>query len=214
MRVLIAIPTFENITPDTFKSVYDMDKGGHECLFEFVRGYDCAAARNKIAEKALELGADFLMMVDGDVTVPKDALLNLLSHDADCVSGYYLRRGKDNEPSGRTCAYKLLDDAGKPHFNYTVESAYMKDELAEIRCRGEHFVEIHGCGMGCILVRTSVFNRVKYPWFKWVNYENGPRNVLTEDLYFCEELRKAGIPRYVDTRVACGHLFRRIEEAI
>lgn len=213
MRVLIAIPTFENIAPDTFKSVYDMDKGEHECLFEFVRGHDCAAARNKIADKVLELGADWLFMVDGDVTLPKDALLNLLSHDVDCVSGYYLRREEDNTPSDLTIAYKLLDENGNEHFNYTLESAYTKDELADMRHRGDYLVEVHGFGMGCTLARAYLFGRVKYPWFKWVNYANEKRDVLTEDFYFCEELRKAGIPRYVDTRVACGHMFRRIEEA-
>lgn len=211
MRVLIAVPTFENISPDTFKSVYDMDKPC-ECMFEFVRGHDCAAARNRIADMALELGADRLMMVDGDVTVPRDALLNLLSHDVDCVSGFYLRRGEDNTPSDRTCAYKLLDEHGKAHFNYTVESAYVKGELSELRGRGDYLVEVHGFGMGCVLVKTGVFDRVKRPWFKWVNYANG--DVLTEDFYFCEELRMAGIPRHVDTRVACGHMFRKVEEAI
>ena len=54
-KVLIAVPTFENITPDTFKALWDMDKGEHEVLFEFIRGHDCATARNKIVDKALEL---------------------------------------------------------------------------------------------------------------------------------------------------------------
>ena len=212
MRVLIAVPTYENISPDTFKSIYDMDKGGHECMFEFVRGHDCAAARNRIAAMSLKLGVDRLMMVDGDVTVPKDALLNLLSHDVDCVSGFYLRRNEDNEPSDCTCAYKLLDERGKPHFNYTVDSAYVKGELAGMRGRGDFLVEAHGFGMGCVLVKTGVFSLFKRPWFKWVNYSNG--DVLTEDLYFCEKLREVGVPRYVDTRVACGHMFRKVEEAI
>ena len=83
-----------------------------------------------------------------------------------------------------------------------------------MRERGEHLVEIHGGGMGCVLVRTDVFRRVAYPWFDWVNYRDERRNMLSEDLYFCEELRKKDIPRHVDTRVACGHLFRRIEEAV
>ena len=32
-KVLIAVPTFENITPDTYKALWDMDKGEHEVLF-------------------------------------------------------------------------------------------------------------------------------------------------------------------------------------
>ena len=50
MKILIAVPTFETIYPDTYKSIFDLDKGDHEVLFEFVRGYDCATARNSIAQ--------------------------------------------------------------------------------------------------------------------------------------------------------------------
>lgn len=213
-RVLIAIPTFESITPDTFKAIWDMDRGGHEVSFEFVRGYDCATARNRIAQMALDGGYDHLLMVDNDVTPPSDALVNLLSHGVDCVSGFYLHRNADNRPGDRTCVCRLLDAKGKAYFNYPLESEYTVGELADMRERGEHLVEIHGGGMGCVLVRTDVFRRVAYPWFDWVNYRDERRNMLSEDLYFCEELRKKGIPRHVDTRVACGHLFRRIEEAV
>ena len=212
-RVLIAIPTFESILPDTFKALWDMDRPC-ECDFDFVRGYDCATARNRIAQKALDGGYGHVMMVDSDVTPPKDALANLLSHDVDCVSGFYLHRNAANEPSDRACVCKLHDAKGKEYFNYPIESEYTVSELADMRERGEHLVEIHGGGMGCVLVKTDVFRRVRYPWFDWVNYRDDRRGMLSEDLYFCEELRKKGIPRHVDTRVACGHLFRKIEEAI
>ena len=213
-KILIAVPTFENITPDTFKAVWDMEKGGNEVDFEFVRGYDCATARNRIAQMAIDGGYDYLMMVDNDVTPPKDALVNLLEHDAECVSGYYLHRNADNMPSDRTCVCKLNDDSGIPYFNYPLESEYTKSELANMRERGEHLVEIHGGGMGCVLIKTSVFSQVRYPWFDWVNYSDDNRGMLSEDLYFCEKIRKRKIKRYVDTRVACGHLFRRIEGAL
>ena len=78
MKILIAVPTFENIMPDTFKSIYDLDTTGHEVMFEFVRGYDCATARNHIAQMALDKGVDYVLMVDNDVVLPKDALQNLL----------------------------------------------------------------------------------------------------------------------------------------
>ena len=212
-RVLIAVPTFESIAPDTYKAIWDMDKPC-ECGWDFVRGYDCASARNNIVQKALDGGWTHVMMVDSDVTPPRDALSNLLSHGVECVSGFYLHRGHDNMPSDRTCACKLRDAKGKAYFNYPLESEYTVGELAEMRGRGEHLVEIHGGGMGCVLIVTDVFRAVKYPWFDWVNYKDTGRSMLSEDLYFCEELRKKGIPRHVDTRVACGHLFRKIEEAI
>ena len=59
MKILVAVPTFETIYPDTYKSIWDMDKCGHEVLFEFVRGYDCGTARNHIAQKAIQHGLCF-----------------------------------------------------------------------------------------------------------------------------------------------------------
>lgn len=211
MRILVAIPTFENITPDTFKSCWDLDKGEHDVFFEFVRGYDCATARNRIAQLALDGSYDSVLMVDNDVTLPTDALTNLVSHDVDVVSGYYLHRNADNRPSDRTCVCKLKDADGNSFFNYPLESEYSIEELREFRDSGRNLIEIHGGGMGCILVKTHVFERLRYPWFDWVNYSDKHRGMLSEDLFFCEKLRKAGISRYVDTRVSCGHLFRRIE---
>ena len=214
MKVLVAVPTFENITPDTFKAIWDMDKGGHEVMFDFVRGYDCATARNNIAQRAMDVGSDYLMMVDNDVTPPQNALVDLLSHGVDCVGGFYLHRKPDNTPSDNTCVCRLLDKSGRAYFNYPLESEYTKQELAEMRGRGEYLVEIHGGGMGCILIKTDVFRRLRYPWFDWVNYADDRHGILSEDLYFCEGLRRKGIPRYIDTRVGCGHLFRRFEGAI
>lgn len=212
-RVLVAVPTFESVSPDTFKALWDMDKGGHECAFEFVRGYDCATARNRIAKLAIDGGYDFALMVDSDVVPPRDALVNLMSHGVGFVSGYYLHRNADNRPTERTCACKLEDESGEAYYNYPAESEYTCDELREMRDGGRHLVEIHGGGMGCALVARSVFERLSYPWFDWVNYSGKGRGMLSEDLYFCEKMRKARIPRYVDTRVACGHLFRRVERA-
>lgn len=212
-KILIAVPTFESITPDTFKALWDMDKAGHECDFDFVRGYDCATARNRIAQKTLEGGYDAVLMVDNDVTPPGDALANLYSHGVSCVSGFYLHRDSHNQPSDRTCACKLFDDKGELYYHYPAESEYTSGELAKQRDLGVNLLEIHGGGMGCILVKASVFTHISYPWFDWVNYKDDNRGMLSEDLYFCEKLRKSGITRYLDTRVACGHLFRRIEEA-
>ena len=67
MRILIAVPTFENIYPDTFKSIYDLNTSGHDVIFEFVRGYDCATARNRIAQTAIDTNTDYVLMVDNDV---------------------------------------------------------------------------------------------------------------------------------------------------
>ena len=211
MKILIAVPTFENIYPDTFKSIYDLDTSGHDVSFEYVRGYDCATARNRIAQIALDKKTDNVLMVDNDVVLPKDALLNLLETPVDVCLGYYAHRDSDNRYRGRSCVCKLYDENGNKYFNYPLESEYTADELKELKDSGQFRVQIHGGGMGCAFIKTDVFNRIKYPWYDWVNYANEHRGMLSEDLYFCEGCRKIGIPIYTDTRVNCGHILRHIQ---
>ena len=201
MRILIAVPTYENIMPDTFKSIYDLDKGGHECIFDFVRGYDCARARNIIAQKAKDLKTDFVLMIDNDMIIPKDALINMLEDDSDICLGYAARRNTENEYTGQMNLYKLGEYNYSRHFSY--------QDIQKLKAEGKTKFQVHGGGMACVLIRTSMFGRLPFPWFLWENYKTGA--CLSEDLYFCEQCRKAKIPVYADTRVSCGHLFRRFQ---
>lgn len=212
MKILIAVPTFENIYPDTFKSIYDLDVSGHDVAFEFVRGYDCATARNRIARIALDRGFDYVLMVDNDVVLPKDALVNLLDDPKDVCLGIYAHRDTDNIYRGRTCVCKLLTENGTRYKNYPLESEYTSEEIDALKAKGEYKVRIHGGGMGCAFIKTDVFERTKYPWYDWANYKDG--GMLSEDLYFCENCRKNSIPIYTDTRVKCGHLLRHIQHCI
>ena len=211
MKILIAVPTFENIYPDTFKSIYDLDTSGHEASFEFVRGYDCATARNRIAQMSMDMAVDYVLMVDNDVVLPKDALQNLLEEPKDVCLGYYAHRDSDNIYRGRTCVCKLHMEDGKLYFNYPLESEYTAAELASLKDKGEYKVQIHGGGMGCALIKTDMFRRIKYPWYDWVNYKS--RGMLSEDLYFCEQCKAKGIPIFTDTRVNCGHMLRHVQFA-
>ena len=210
MRILISVPTFENIMPDTFKSIYDMDKCGHEVLFEFVRGYDVATARNRIVQKALDLNAAYVLMVDNDVVLPRETLQWMLEDVKDICLGYYPHRGNDNQYNGRSCLCKLYDEKGTKYFNYPLESEYTDKELLAMIANGNTKIVIHGGGMGCAFINVDLFRRISYPWYDWVNYPGKNRGMLSEDLYFCEQCRKAKIPIYADVRVSCGHMLRQV----
>lgn len=189
MKVLIAVPTFETICPEVFKSIYDMDTTGHEVDFEFVKGYDCAMARNEIGKLAKEGKYDYVLMVDADTIIPGDTLQCLLEHPVDVVSGVCPRK---NTKDGSTALAKM----GQP--NYT--DCYKYADLADER------LQVKGCGFACVLIKTDVFERLPFPWFKYINYQDG--RVLSEDFYFCDVCGTHGIEIYADTRVRCGHLAR------
>lgn len=205
MKIFIAIPTFENISPDTFKSIYGLDRGNNWVVFDFVRGYDCAMARNMIGKQAINEEADYVLMVDSDIVVPGNALVDMLSDNADVVIGCCPHRNNANVYEGKTSICKLDGESDYTH-------QYTGREILEMREHGEYKVQIHGGGMGCTLIKTDLFNRLPYPWFKWTDYGNG--QVLSEDLYFCEQCKNAGIPVYTDTRVTPGHIFRHVQGVV
>lgn len=210
-KILIAVPTFENITPDTFKSIYNLNRGDHEYSFEFVRGYDCATARNRIAQMAIDKKVDYVLMVDNDITLPQNVILDMLDNPKDVCLGYYAHRNADNIYTGRVSVCRLFAPDGSKYFHYPLESEYTSKEMSDMKENGEYKVQIHGGGMGCALIKTQIFKNTKYPWYDWVNYADDHRGMLSEDLYFCEVCRKAGVPIFTDTRAGCGHLMRHVQ---
>ena len=211
MRILIAVPTFETIYPDTYKSIYGLDTCGHDVHFEFVRGYDCATARNNIAQMSIDHKVDYVLMVDNDVVLPVDALVNLLENNKEVCLGFYAHRNPDNIYRGNTCICRRYDKDGNEYFNYPLESEYLAEEMRHMRDSGEYKVQVHGGGMGCALIKSDIFKQIRYPWYDWVNYADEHRGMLSEDLYFCEKCKMKGIPIYTDTRVGCGHIMRYVQ---
>lgn len=194
MRILIAVPTFENILPECFKAIYNLDKCGHDVVFDYVKGYDCAKARNVIAQKAVDGGYDYVMMIDSDTVVPKDALRNMLEGNADLVMGCVPKKsGK-----GETVLFASANNLKGKGFHNVIPYKEL---------HGTERIDLKGGGFGCVLIRTSVFTALPYPYFKYVVYENG--SALSEDLYFCRQAKDKGFKIEADPRVKCGHVAKR-----
>ena len=191
MNILIAVPTFENISPETFKGIYDLRTEGHQTSFETVKGYDCAKARNTIADKALEGGYDYVLMIDSDVIVPPDTIELCMTDPVDICFGFCPRK---NAKDKRSAVFKYGPAYG---------ACYTYDELNQM---DPGRVEIRGAGAACAMIRTDVFEHLKYPYFKYVSYAN--KTFLSEDLYFCSRAREKGYQLWADTRIRCGHMTR------
>ena len=91
MKILIAVPTFENIQPEVFKAIYNL-KSEHELHFDFFKGYDCAIARNEIAKTAQAKHYDYVLMVDSDTIIPEDTLELMLEDPVDVCLGVCPRK--------------------------------------------------------------------------------------------------------------------------
>ena len=189
MKILIAVPTFETIAPECFKAIYDL-RSEHELFFEFVKGYDCAEARNRIAELALDGNYDYVLMVDSDTIVPDDALELMLETPVDICLGVCPRK---NTKEGKSAIIKL----GAKGF---ADGSYYYNELPEGRAR------IKGGGFACALINVDVFRRIDRPWFRYAIYDDG--SILSEDFYFCNNASWHDLTIEADFRVRCGHLAR------
>ena len=188
MRILIAIPTFETIQPEVFKAVYDLRSAGHELSFDFVKGYDCAVARNKIS--VLAKGTyDYVLMVDSDTIIPPDTLELMLDTDVDICLGVCPRKNTDK---GETAMVKMSDMSYRDFWHY--------DELPAEK------TEVKGGGFACALVKTTVLTAMDYPYFQYVTNEDC--STFSEDFYFCQHAQLYGYQIIMDPRVKCGHLAR------
>lgn len=188
MKILIAVPTFENIQPEVFKAIYNLISE-HELHFDYIRGYDCAIARNNIGKIAQAGDYDYVLMVDSDTLIPPDTIDLMLDPPVDvCMGVYPMKNTKD----GKTTLVKLGSESYKAKYHY--------DDLPAERTR------VKGGGFGCVLVKTSVFTTLDYPYFQYLTNEDW--SVIGEDYYFCQNCEAFGIEIWVDPRIKCGHLTR------
>ena len=189
MKILIAVPTFENIQPEVFKAIYDLRPAGHELTFDFVKGYDCAVARNRIGVMAQDGGYDYVLMVDSDTIIPPDALELMLDTPVDVCLG--------------VCPRKNTTDKMTAMIKFGAESyhdSYYYPELPAEKTK------VRGGGFACALVRSYVFTALDYPYFQYTTGVDG--NTLSEDFYFCQNAAFMGFDILMDPRVSCGHLAR------
>lgn len=190
MSILIAVPTFETIMPETFKSIYGLRSSKYVPMFDFIKGYDCAKARNAIAKEAINGGFDHVLMIDSDVVVPPETLDRFFEYDMDICLGLCPRK---NTHEGRVEIYR---DSGRDFTDFYTYSTLPDDDI----------VEIKGGGFACAFIKTAVFKDMAYPYFRYVEYPNG--TALSEDLFFCTAAKAAGYHIYADTRIRCGHAAR------
>lgn len=148
-----------------------------------------ALARERIADTALSLGADYLFMVDDDMIVPPDLFELLFRHNVDVVAPLAFTRYPPHKP----VLYQLktgYDVIAKREYyiNYPVLN-YPKNTL----------VQCEAVGFGAVLIKTDVFKSIKKPWFMTTSGAG-------EDIHFCWSAGKAGRKIFMDTSIKLGHL--------
>lgn len=140
--------------------------------------------RKRVAQMALDEGADYTVWFDDDMVWPSDIVHRLIAvsqvYDYPIVSGFYTTRKYPPMP----LMYTKSGDAYRP---------VMPKEM----CRDTLF-ECDATGFGALLIRRDVFEKVPTPWFELPDS-------MTEDIYFFRKVQELGIPIIIDPTIACGH---------
>jgi hypothetical protein len=149
---------------------------------------EVAEARNFIAQHAVDVGAEYVFFLDYDVAPPSNTLVRLMQHDVPVAAAVYNSKSVPTWP--------LIYVRGHNH-------AFEDWETGDL-------VEADGVGMGATVIKTEVFKKLKKPWFRTVpGYTSNGSSVLphmTEDIWFCDKVRDAGIKILVDTSLQAGHV--------
>jgi len=189
MGVVVGIPTSRPVTPEwaVGLATQNFPTNTNVC-YAPIRGLPVDEARELIVKGAQDLKCPIIWMIDDDVEVPLGTCRQLLqtirqaADDVMVVAGIYPSRGNDNpEPIV---------------YQQNGHGAFWKWKKNTI-------FEVTGTiGTGCMMIKTELFNHIEKPWFKTIDSEHGK---ITDDVWFCEKVVKAGFKILADAHVICTH---------
>lgn len=157
------------------------------------------AARNQLAWEFLQSDADYLLMVDADITPPKN-ILDMINHDVPVVAGMCLVDGREDIVT--TAAREEEIDGQK-----TIHAISIRDFPKDVNPIPVDFV-----GAGCLLIRRDVLQTMMDKGLHPFRFEYEPFNKEKagipwrgEDYYFCHLARSLGFQTYIDRTMLCEH---------
>lgn len=137
--------------------------------------------RERLALEARAIGAEYMLWLDSDMVFPATTALRLLAHKQDIVAANYVRR----QPPYKGVAYPKIGNWQNP----------LPFEPQD------YLVEVEGIGMGCMLMKTSILDKIPQPWFEfgWTPKSN---DHLGEDMILCQKMAEVGHTVKVDTQLS------------
>jgi hypothetical protein len=137
--------------------------------------------RERLATEAVNLGAEYLLWLDSDITFPATTAMRLMAHDEPIVACNYIRR----QLPAKGVAYEVIGDWNNP-LPFDIYN---------------HLVEVQGVGMGCMLMRTEIFSQIPKPWFEF-GWSPDSNDHLGEDMILCQKMAAAGYSVKIDSQLS------------
>ena len=130
---------------------------------------------------------DYIMWIDSDQVFEPNDFFKLLEHDKDIVSGLYLRKPQGDTLNDIPIEFACFNEDGK--------MLYTNEVNGELR-------KVWSNGMGWMLIKKGVFEKIEYPWFGPIIEGLGFHG---EDVSFQLRAKDVGFDSYVDTSIIVGH---------
>jgi len=192
------------------------------------------ANRNKSARTAIEkFGADWIMNLDTDQTFSNTTIMDLWTRmqqpapdgtEIEVLAGMYFMKNPPFRPvlgpftkweEGMDAAY--LDKYGFLCRGECGDKAHEDLPAQLVRWSGPHYwpkdrlFRADVIGVGCVLSKASMWKKLDYPFFRYSpdpmnGMKRGDAVEISEDMYWCANMHRAGVKVWVDPSISCGHV--------
>jgi hypothetical protein len=137
--------------------------------------------RERLIEQAIEVKSEWVLWLDSDMMFPSTTLLRLLAHKQDIVACNYMKR---------SFPFKSVAFTNTNDWESWVP---LQSE--------EELVTVEAIGMGCVLMKTSIFQKLSKPYFEYT-YQHQTKDWGGEDFTLFKKLNKLGYQVKVDTNLS------------
>jgi len=132
---------------------------------------------------------DYIMWIDSDQVFEPEDFFKLLEHDKNIISGLYLRKPKGDNLEDIPVFFACFVDEFRGLFTNEITGGLMK---------------VRANGMGWMLIKKGVFEKIDYPWFGPITTIDGI-GYHGEDTSFQIRAKDAGFDSWVDSSIIVGH---------
>lgn len=199
MKIMIGVSTAGYLRNSSFLEYYAAIQRPVNSLGAFVHGQSPARGRNHLFQLAIQQECTHILLLDDDVCPPPDIIEKLIRHDKDIVTGVLLKRDFPHHP---ILGY-VTDKTGKWGVQFL-------NNLP-----GDGLLPIKTCGLGCVLIKTSVLKTLEPLNVTqldesappaWVTLGNPVPDHWCDDTMFFRRCEELGIEMFADLSVPVGHM--------
>jgi hypothetical protein len=206
-KIALVWPIFQALYPRPFQAFAELLVcAGRQADYEFAprvfERQSLVMAMNTLGEEMLQSEHDACIVFDDDCFPPHDVIPRLLARcfdeghafvsTAGVMRGYpYTTTAARHFPEGMTGIFTPGDRIDR------LAAFEWLDDLPQA------LTQVVLCGVPAAIIHRRVFEQVPRPWF---GDQDSRGERMTHDVFFCDKLKTAGIPIYVDGTIRCGHL--------